>query len=268
MRELQHADSHVRYNGVTSGVFTMRRAEGVRAYFRGNGTNVIRIIPEAMLGFSLNDYFKSMFRKSRNRPPEITEKLLVGSCAASLQTIAVYPFDLTRTRLATDTTAFGRFKTYKGCADCMRKTIAESGVMGFYRGAGVALATTVPFLAVAMTAYDELKLFIPHDQPALLSWWYPFLCVSIGAVASMSAGVVTYPLDTVLRRRQVAGSGGFRSEGYSSVWQVVRSTYKEGGVRAFYRGVLAHATMAVPAACVQLVAYDYIRQALEDAGFV
>ena len=39
--------------------------EGVKALWKGNGTNVIRYFPTQALNFSLKDYFKRLFGKSK-----------------------------------------------------------------------------------------------------------------------------------------------------------------------------------------------------------
>jgi hypothetical protein len=44
------------------GLRTVYAEEGVRGLYRGNGANVVRVIPVYALKFSFNDTFKEMLR--------------------------------------------------------------------------------------------------------------------------------------------------------------------------------------------------------------
>lgn len=96
----------------------IRREEGLVGYFKGNGTNVIRIVPYMAVQFAAYEEFKKVrddhcFIKHimvhliqlfgipddprKQRP---FKRLLAGALAGIASVTATYPLDLVRTRLS------------------------------------------------------------------------------------------------------------------------------------------------------------------------
>ena len=70
----------------------------LRAYFKGNGANVLKITPETAVKLALNDRFKGVFAKDPTRPrPE--ERMIAGGLAGAVAQLVCYPLDVVRTRL-------------------------------------------------------------------------------------------------------------------------------------------------------------------------
>ena len=57
-----------RYKGMLDAAVKIPRNEGVAAFWRGNGMNVIRIFPNAALKFTLNDQLKVLLFPASRRP--------------------------------------------------------------------------------------------------------------------------------------------------------------------------------------------------------
>ena len=76
----------------------------------------------------------------------------------------------------------------------------------------------------------------------------------------MTASLVCYPLDTIKRKLMTdpAHKG--------SVARCMAAMYKDGGVRAFYRGCAINAINSGPAAAINFVAYDYLASAIKGAA--
>ena len=53
------------YSGIMDCGSRVAKDEGVKALWKGNGTNVLRYFPTQALNFSLKDYFKRLFGKSK-----------------------------------------------------------------------------------------------------------------------------------------------------------------------------------------------------------
>lgn len=249
---------HEKYKGIVDALVNIPRREGWLAFYRGNGTNVARIIPDAAVKFTMNDRFKTMFAPSDGTPIGLGGKLAAGGAAGAFKTILLYPFDIARTRLTADTAKKGEKKIYNGMMDCVIKTYKNEGFQGIYKGTVMSLAGIVPYLGISFTAYDELKMLLPTDKETQSAWWFPFAKMAVGAVAGVVAQSATYPLDTVRRRMQMNGSAGQVSR-YSSNWNCVTTMLKEEGFTSFYKGLLANAIKTAPGAAIQFVAYDYIK---------
>ena len=75
--------------------------------------------------------------------------------------------------------------------------------------------------------------------------------LSAGAYAAVAAWVVGYPADVIKTRCQMVG-------GYPSVRDAAQSIYREGGVRAFYRGLGLKLLRAVPQSAAGFFVYEYV----------
>jgi len=250
-----------KYKGIIDALVRIPQREGWLAFYRGNGTNVARIIPDAAVKFTMNDQFKMMFAPKDGSQISIWGKLGAGGASGAFKTILLYPFDIARTRLTADVARKGEKKLYNGLIDCTIKTARTEGISGVYKGLVMSLAGIVPYLAVSFTAYDELKLLLPTDKESRTSWWYPFAKMSVGATAGVFAQSLTYPLDTIRRRMQMNGGAG-QAKKYNGNWDCIKKMYQQEGITSFYRGLWANAIKTAPGAAIQFVAYDYIKLAL------
>ena len=52
------------FQGLLSSLVSIGREEGVRGYFKGNGTNVVRIIPYVAVQFAAYEEFKKVCNTS------------------------------------------------------------------------------------------------------------------------------------------------------------------------------------------------------------
>ena len=91
----------------------------------------------------------------------------------------------------------------------------------------------------------------------LPAWLVPALC---GTVASLTAGLLLYPNDTIRRRLQYGRrEGGALEEGYVAT---ARTLVREGGVARLFRGLPPYLAKAAPAAAVQFGAFHYLKRLL------
>ena len=57
-----------KFQGIASSLGTIWREEGVRGYFKGNGTNVVRIIPYMAVQFAAYEEYKKVSIYNRCEP--------------------------------------------------------------------------------------------------------------------------------------------------------------------------------------------------------
>ena len=115
------------------------REEGVASLWRGNWANVLRYFPTQALNFSLKDYFKRLFGKSKEKDGYwiwFAGNLASGGAAGSVSLAFVYSLDYARTRLSNDLKSAkkGGQKQYSGLIDVYKQTMATDGFAGLYRG--------------------------------------------------------------------------------------------------------------------------------------
>ena len=77
-----------KYKGIIGSFTTIVQEEGILALWKGNFTNVIRVIPNYALKFAFNDWIKLLVTKPGQKPNELSfsQLFMSGSGAGLIQT--------------------------------------------------------------------------------------------------------------------------------------------------------------------------------------
>lgn len=94
-----------RYEGIADCFKRVKNEEGVRAYWKGNFTNVLRYFPTQALNFAFKDYFKKLFgfkKEVDGYTKWFCGNLASGGMAGATSLLFVYSLDYARTKLTND----------------------------------------------------------------------------------------------------------------------------------------------------------------------
>ncbi|KAI5478408.1 mitochondrial carrier protein [Pseudohyphozyma bogoriensis] len=226
---LQIQGKNGEYRGIYQSLAKMWREEGFRGYMRGNGINVLRIAPYSAVQFSSYELFKGILA-SNGAEIDTPRRLIAGSLAGICSVVSTYPLDLVRSRLSIESAQLGgvdlRPQDGRKATGIITMTIKvfreEGGFRGLYRG----LTPTAAGVAI----YEILKksFSTENHHPGAFS---NLLC---GALAGSVSQTLTYPLDVLRRRMQVAGMASM-GLGYTSTWDCVKKMIKSDGPFALYK---------------------------------
>lgn len=236
--------------------FKSMRAEGtIRAYFRGNGTNVLKIAPETAMKFTLNDVIKRHLA-GEGDPADITplQRMGSGALAGATAQTAIYPLELIRTRLALCPEGM-----YRGILDAFRKIARKEGYLALYRGIVPNMLGILPYAGVDIAAFETLKGYLieQHDgHPP------PFLILLTGMTSSSCAQFVSYPLALVRTRLQAQGACCGSTRRYTGMVDVIRQTVQHEGLRGLYKGVLPNMMKLAPAAGISWFVFEEVKMLL------
>lgn len=137
-----------KYDGIIQTGKIVIQEEGVLSLYKGNGANVLRVIPNYALKFMFNDFFKDLVKKPNQMTPlTFNQLILSGSAAGFSQIILTYPLELVRTRLALSVDQSGSTK-FKGIYDCFKVTIQKEGVLSLYKGVGPTIFSGTPYIGL------------------------------------------------------------------------------------------------------------------------
>jgi hypothetical protein len=285
--QMQAAGHHT---SSSASLFAVLRTEGVAGLWRGNGLAVARAMLQKGLIFGMQDRLRLTFRSD----------MAAGAMAGLVAGGATYPLDLLRTRHAGSVGGVGLMSV-------ARDTVAKHGLFALWSGAWATLVGGVVFEGMRFGLFGWLQqqghardperasrrpsaggAAAPTSAavPPIADHWLtrallsPALC---GMAASICAGNVIYPNDTIRRRcvehphgdppwnppdppdppdpndtirrrlQSVAGSG----ETYASA---TRSLIREGGVLRLYRGFFLYNMKAAPSAAVQFYTYHELKR--------
>jgi len=249
------------YTGVIDCTKRILTEEGVIPLWRGNLANCLRYFPTQALNFAFKGKIKAQFKISKEDGSltKLGKNVASGGLAGALSLCFVYSLDYARTRLANDTKSAkkggaGAERQFNGLADVYKKTIAADGISGLYRGFVISCVGIVVYRGCYFGFYDTLKpILLGEDAGVVVS----FL---LGYAVTVSAGLCSYPIDTV-RRRMMMTSG--EAVKYSGSMDCAVQVLRNEGVKSFFKGAGANILRGAAGAGV-LAGFDKFKQLYVD----
>lgn len=111
---------------------------------RGNGTNVVRIVPYSASQFAAYEYCKTLLMAPGETELDTPRRLTAGAIAGIVSVVCTYPLDIVRTRLSVQSaTLEGNIRNNNGVPQKKLPGIlptmlqiyrTEGGMVGLYRG--------------------------------------------------------------------------------------------------------------------------------------
>jgi len=197
------------YTGVVDCTTRVLKTEGVYPFWRGNLANVLRYFPTQALNFAFKDSIKAMFKVSKTASPAVkfSTNIASGGMAGTMSLLFVYSLDYARTRLANDLKGKGGERQFNGLIDVYVKTLKSDGIQGLYRGFTISAVGIFIYRGMYFGLYDTLKpMLLGKDAGVGIS----FL---LGWAVTVTAGLMSYPIDTVRRRMMMTSGGGVKYKG-------------------------------------------------------
>jgi len=249
-----------RYAGLVELMTKLPKEEGIKAFWAGNFTNVMRYFPTQALNFAFKDTYKDMLTPNGvkfNAWEGLARNLLAGGLAGASSLVFVYPLDLARTLLSTDKKSDKGEKKYKGLAHVMKETYSNGGVRALYRGFNISVVGIIPYRAVYFGGYDTLKgMFLGKDSSFFAKWL-------VAQSNTILAQFITYPIDTIRRTMMKAGEkdskGVVKIPVMKNTWSCFIWLMKNRGIKGIYGGSLANTWRATGAALC-MVFYETIQE--------
>merc|ERR1712029_319753 len=168
-----------------------------------------RYFPTQALNFAFKDTIKAAFKtpKDAGQVEKFSKNIASGGMAGSLSLLFVYSLDYARTRLANDAKGKGGERQYNGLIDVYVKTLKSDGIQGLYRGFVISCVGIFIYRGMYFGLYDSLKpILLGEDASVALS----FL---LGWGFTVTAGLMSYPIDTIRRRMMMTSGGGVKYKG-------------------------------------------------------
>merc|ERR1712048_147714 len=246
-----------RYTGIGNCFVRVFQEQGLRAFWRGNFTNIIRYFPTQAFNFAFKDSIKRLFPKAD--PKKEFGKFFAinvasGGMAGAGSLCLVYPLDYARTRLASDVGS-GK-KEFNGLVDCLVKT-GKKGPLALYNGFGVSVMGIIPYRGVYFGLFYTLREKNPWQaDTGVVGLVSKF---SVAQFTAIVAGYASYPFDTVRRRLQMQSNRPREEWLYKGTGDCFRQVLAKEGPTAFFKGAGANALRTVGSAMV-LVLYDEIKR--------
>ncbi|KAH7572442.1 hypothetical protein ACOSP7_015601 [Xanthoceras sorbifolium] len=252
-----------RFKGMFDCILHTVREEGVLSLWRGNGSSVLRYYPSVALNFSLKDLYRNILRNGYSQDGNFmsgaSANFLAGAAAGCTTLIIIYPLDIAHTRLAAD---IGRteVRQFRGFYHFLSTICKKDGIRGVYRGLPASLHGMVVHRGLYFGGFDTIKEILSEESKPELALWKRWV---VAQAVTTSAGLLSYPLDTVRRRMMM--QSGLEKPMYKSTVDCWRTIYRTEGVASFYRGAVSNMFRSTGAAAI-LVLYDEIKKFINWGG--
>jgi len=246
-----------KYKGIVDCFVRVNNEQGFGSFWRGNLANVIRYFPTQALNFAFKDTFRRWFAYDRKKNFWLffAGNMASGGAAGACSLTVVYPLDFARTRLATDIGKGVADREFNGIADCMMKIIKTDGIFGLYRGFGISVVGIIAYRALYFGMFDTGKdtLFADFRNANIFLVW------AFAQFVTVTAGIFSYPLDTVRRRLMMQSGRKAGDMQYKGTMHCFGKIFKEeGGIKPFFKGAGSNVIRGTGGALV-LVFYNKIQ---------
>lgn len=254
---------HKRFKGMVDCIVRTVKEEGILSLWRGNGSSVLRYYPSVALNFSLKDLYRSILRGGDSHMATIfagpSANFIAGAAAGCTTLVIIYPLDIAHTRLAAD---LGRSESrqFRGICHFLGTIRAKDGIGGIYRGLPASLQGMVVHRGLYFGGFDTIKEKMSEDSSSDLALWKRWVAAQ---AVTTSAGLLSYPLDTVRRRMMM--QSGLEKPMYESTLDCWKKIYRKEGITSFYRGALSNMFRSTGAAAI-LVLYDEVKKFMDWSG--
>lgn len=260
--QVQYANPNIpkeqQYNGIGDCFSRVVSEQGMFSLWRGNLANVIRYFPTQALNFACKDTYKKYlcpFNPKTEPVKFFMGNMASGGAAGATSLCVVYPLDFARTRLAADVGDAEGKREFNGLVDCLKKIAQKDGVSGLYQGFGISVVGIIFYRASYFGLFDTGKAMLLGDKPNVLATF------ALGQIVTVSAGIISYPLDTV--RRRLMMTSGSKEKLYNGTLDCFAKILQNEGAKAFFKGCLSNVIRGTGGALV-LTFYDKIQDALES----
>lgn len=180
---------------------------------------------------------------------------LAGALAGCTASIACYPLEVARTRIAV------ACDLRYGVLGCLIPLVQEQGFLAMYAGLSATLAGVIPFNAIKLTCYDQMRKACckPGDSEEQVSLPVP-LVAFIGAASGVIAATSCFPLEVVRRRQMMGELAGYRP--YAAVAKIVRTE----GMQAILAGSGVNCVKVAMGNSLGFVLYEVAKDTLRVDG--
>eukprot|EP01060_Flectonema_neradi_P041291 TRINITY_DN9761_c1_g1_i2.p1 TRINITY_DN9761_c1_g1~~TRINITY_DN9761_c1_g1_i2.p1 ORF type:complete len:336 (+),score=31.81 TRINITY_DN9761_c1_g1_i2:36-1010(+) len=265
-RETQRVKLSSRSAGVVGGLKMIYREAGITGFWRGNFTNVMKVMPETSIKFLI---FESLKPKKVDQRTSQTHSatFLAGATAGIIAQATVYPLDVIKTRLAASETGVYRHDLRYGgmLGHVVNRMLRYEGWRALYKGMGTSLFGIIPYAGVDLLLFDSMKFYFNNHFNQPQSGQLPVSHILVfGMISSFIAQTITYPLGVVRMRLQAQGMTLDRPILFSSPIDCFVKTYQSAGIRGLYSGYIPSLLKVAPTAAITYAVYERCKHMLSE----
>ena len=221
---------------------------GWAAFWRGNGANVAKVVPETATKYVAFDALKKTLASDPGNAT-VLERFAAGGMAGAAAQTVVYPLEIVKTRVSLSA---------GGCsmATVIAGVLRAEGARGLFKGLTPSLVGIFPYAGIDLMTNSVLKDALAAKYAEVGRDPGVAELLGCGMASSTSAMLVTYPLNLVRTRLQASGMPGQPT--YSGPVECAGKILAKEGFAGLYRGLVPNLAKVLPATSVSYAVYDVL----------
>lgn len=238
--------------------------EGIRGFYRGVTPPLFLSGITNSILFSINQAMTNIVTPAdhdKRKPLPLYRTALAGQMTAPLYVACLTPMEVVKVKLQVQPQDPSK-KRFSGPLDCIVKIVRNDGLLALQRGYLPTVGSRIVGLPFYFSGYQVSKEYLAPSGSLPAGSKLPiYVPILSGVVAGLWFWCSNYPLDFIKTQAQAMDGKKI------SLGEIVRNTYKKGGLSAFYVGFAPCMMRSIPANATVWLGIEYTTTFLASQGF-
>lgn len=246
---------------------TIWKQGGLKAFYVGNGLNVLKVFPEASMKFGSFELTKKFLGRIEgvNDVSQLSKlsTYFAGGLGGVVSQFAVYPIDTLKFRLQCSNLD-SALKGNELLIYTAKNLYKEGGIKVFYRGIFVGVSGIFPYAALDLGTFSTIKnslikresrrTGVPENEINLPN----YITLTLGALSGTFGATMVYPINLLRTRLQAQGTFAHPYR-YTGFTDVLRQTIKREGYPGLFKGLVPNLAKVAPAVSISYFMYENLK---------
>ncbi|SCV05476.1 LANO_0H08328g1_1 [Lachancea nothofagi CBS 11611] len=250
---------------------SLYRQGGIRAFYVGNGLNVIKVFPESAIKFGSFEIAKRMMAQleGTNDTSQLSRfsTYIAGGMGGVMAQFSVYPVDTLKYRVQCAPLNAHK-KGSRLMIETAKQMYRDGGLKLFYRGVTVGVTGIFPYAALDLGTFSALKKWyitrkaqmtgVSEDQVTMSN----VFVLLMGAFSGTVGATLVYPINLLRTRLQAQGTYAHPYQ-YDGFRDVFSKTVQREGYPGLFKGLVPNLAKVCPAVSISYLCYENLKRGMK-----